>query len=58
MQKKRATSVLLVVLVALTLSVSTIVFFKLFIQTAYAQASISDNALNVEAAVEGAIFSY
>jgi aldose sugar dehydrogenase len=41
---------LLVVLVSIIL---TMAFFKPLIQTAYAQASISDNALNVEAAVEG-----
>jgi aldose sugar dehydrogenase len=53
-QGKRISSVLLVVvLLAMVLAVSTMTFFKSFIQTAYAQASISDNALNVEAAVEG-----
>ena len=49
-QGKKVASILLVVLVSIIL---TIAFFKPLIQTAYAQASISDNALNVEAAVEG-----
>jgi aldose sugar dehydrogenase len=49
-QGKKVASILLVVLVSIIL---TITFFKPLIQTAYAQASISDNALNVEAAVEG-----
>src|ERR671915_1911283 len=52
-QKVRFSSLLLVVLTAIILSVSTISFFKSPTQTAYAQASISDNTLNVEAAVEG-----
>jgi aldose sugar dehydrogenase len=52
-QVKRVSSALLVVLIAYILSVSTMTFFKSLTQTAYAQASISDNALNVEAAVEG-----
>ena len=49
-QGKKVASILLVVLVSIIL---TIAFFKPLIQTAYAQASISDNTLNVEAAVEG-----
>jgi aldose sugar dehydrogenase len=49
-QGKKVASILLVILVSIIL---TIAFFKPLIQTAYAQASISDNALNVEAAVEG-----
>lgn len=49
-QGKKVASILLVVLVSIIL---TIAFCKPLIQTAYAQASISDNALNVEAAVEG-----
>lgn len=49
-QGKKVASILLLVLVSIIL---TIAFFKPLIQTAYAQASISDNALNVEAAVEG-----
>jgi aldose sugar dehydrogenase len=49
----RISSVLLVVLTAMILSVSTISFFKSLAQTAYGQASINDNALTVEAAVEG-----
>jgi glucose/arabinose dehydrogenase len=52
----RISSVLFVVLIVMTLSISTMTFFKSFIQTAYGQASISDNALNVEAAVEGLSF--
>jgi glucose/arabinose dehydrogenase len=52
-QEKGISSLLLVVLIAMILSVSTMTFFKSFIQTVYGQASISDNALNVEAAVEG-----
>lgn len=49
-QGKKVASILLVVLVSIIL---TIAFFKPLIQTAYAQASINDNTLNVEAAVEG-----
>lgn len=49
-QGKKVASILLVVLVSIIL---TIAFFKPLIQTAYAQASISDNTLNVKAAVEG-----
>jgi glucose/arabinose dehydrogenase len=49
-QGKKVASILLVVLVSIIL---TIAFFKPLIQTAFAQASISDNTLNVEAAVEG-----
>ncbi|MCD6037878.1 MAG: putative quinoprotein glucose/sorbosone dehydrogenase (modular protein) [Nitrososphaeraceae archaeon] len=49
-QGKIVASILLVILVSIIL---TIAFFKPLIQTAFAQASISDNALNVEAAVEG-----
>lgn len=49
-QGKKVASILLVVLVSIIL---TIALFKPLIQTAYAQASISDNALNVIAAVEG-----
>ena len=49
-QGKKVASILLVILVSIIL---TIAFFKPLIQTAYAQASISDNTLNVEAAVEG-----
>lgn len=49
-QGKKVASILLLVLVS---TILTIAFFKPLIQTAYAQASISDNALNVEAAVEG-----
>jgi glucose/arabinose dehydrogenase len=49
----RISSVLLLVLIAMILSVSTMAFFKSLIQTSYGQASISDGALNVEAAVEG-----
>lgn len=49
-QGKKVASILLVVLVSIIL---TIAFFKPLIQTAYAQASINDNTLNVEAPVEG-----
>lgn len=49
-QGKKVASILLVALVSIIL---TMAFFRPLIQTAYAQASISDNALNVEAAVEG-----
>jgi aldose sugar dehydrogenase len=49
-QGKKVANILIVVLVSIIL---TIAFFKPLIQVAYAQASISDNALNVEAAVEG-----
>ncbi|HET6800489.1 MAG TPA: PQQ-dependent sugar dehydrogenase, partial [Nitrososphaeraceae archaeon] len=49
-QGKKVASILLVVLASIIL---TIAFFKPLIQTAYAQASINDNTLNVEAAVEG-----
>jgi aldose sugar dehydrogenase len=52
-QVKRVSSALLVVLIAYILSISTMIFFKSLTQTAYGQASISDSALNVEAAVEG-----
>src|SRR5919106_587995 len=50
MNQEGCLSILYVVLVSIIL---TIAFFKPLIQTAYAQASISDNTLNVEAAVEG-----
>jgi aldose sugar dehydrogenase len=49
-QGKKVVSILLVGLISIIL---TIAFFKPLIQVAYAQASISDNTLNVEAAVEG-----
>jgi hypothetical protein len=46
-------SLLSIVLMAIILPVSTMTFFKSLTQTAYGQASINDNALNVEAALEG-----
>jgi glucose/arabinose dehydrogenase len=52
-QGKGASSVQLVVLSAMILSISTMMFFKSPTQTVYGQASISDSALNVEAAIEG-----
>ena len=52
-QEMRVSSTLLVVLIAFILSISAMIFSKSLTQTAYGQASISDGALNVEAAVEG-----
>jgi glucose/arabinose dehydrogenase len=42
-----------VVLIAMILSMSIMTFLKSLTQTAYGQASVSDSALSVEAAVEG-----
>ncbi|HEX5978488.1 MAG TPA: PQQ-dependent sugar dehydrogenase [Nitrososphaeraceae archaeon] len=50
---KGASSVRLVVLSAMILSISIMMFFKSPTQTLYGQASISDSTLNVEAAIEG-----
>jgi aldose sugar dehydrogenase len=52
-QGERTFSVLLVVLIAMILSISMMTFLKSLTQTAYGQASVSDSALSIEAAVEG-----
>ena len=43
----------LVISVALIFTVTTLTFFNSLIQTIYAQPSVTDTSLNVEAAIEG-----
>ena len=53
MQQNRVSSLLIVTSLTLILLVNTLTFFSPFIQTIYAQPSVSDTGLNIEAAIDG-----
>jgi aldose sugar dehydrogenase len=52
-QQNRVSSLLIVTSLTLILLVNTLTFFSPFIQTIYAQPSVSDTGLNIEAAIDG-----
>ena len=53
MPQNRVSSLLIVTSLTLILLVNTLTLFSPFIQTIYAQPSISDTGLNIEAAIDG-----
>ncbi|HZA61650.1 MAG TPA: PQQ-dependent sugar dehydrogenase [Nitrososphaeraceae archaeon] len=53
MSQNRVSSLLIVNSLTLILMLNTLTFFSPFIQTIYAQPSVSDTGLNIEAAIDG-----
>jgi aldose sugar dehydrogenase len=51
--QNRVSSLLIITSLTLILLVNTLTFFSPFIQTIYAQPSVSDTGLNIEAAIDG-----